>query len=271
MDNIPSKQKKKIGGRLVSGAYKATHYQSYHSFRRSVGLSKILLYLAFFCGLVAFIPITMIQGLALNIFALCLVSYVLFDYWVTSKQSKMKQDSRTALNEISAVAGVKGIIKSWHLYDGVFTEGSNDSLEIAFTKERSFLGNVILLIRKTKPAFPLDSDSMKVLRFFLLKQQENNLFISYATLSDEMVENFEERGIECEQISRRFRSKPSRWDYAVATGKVTNALWHYPRTFNAYLLSVDEESEKLRREEEAKKKKEIKEDNDSLIQLKKLK
>lgn len=274
MDNLSENQNKRMRGKLISGAYKATHYQSYHSYRRSIGFSKVLLYLSAIFGIIAFVfsfsSLTFISGVALNLFAFNAVSYFLFDYWISSKHTQMKKDSQTALNEIGAAAGVHGKIDSWFLYDGIYVDERNDSLEIAFTKERTFLGNIIRLVKK-QSTLPLNEDAIKALRFYLLKQQENEVYITYATLSADMVDDFEERGIQCEEIPNRFRCKPSRWDYASATGNFANALWSYPRTFKAYTLTVDVEKEHHRNEKYQKASQELKEDKDSLIRLKKLK
>lgn len=244
MENDAKTETNSMKNKLVNGAYHATHYRTYHSYRRSIVIAKVFLYLGFIFTVLGLIPINVNQLAPLNIAIFFYTTYLLYTYWSVSKNTTAKRDSRTVVSQFANASGVKGNVKGWSLYDGAYSDNDKESLEIVLTYERTFLGDALRLIRGEEPTLPLNDTDIEVLKFYLKKQQENNLFITYATIPENLAENFSRRGIKLTEISNKFRSRPSRWDYAVATGRMTNALWHFPRNFKAYLLSIDENNKK---------------------------
>ena len=55
-----------------------------------------------------------------------------------------------------------------------------------------------------------------------------------------MAYNLSRRGFQLKELPHKYCSKPNRWDYAVTTGRMGNALWGFPRRFDAYLIEINE-------------------------------
>lgn len=272
MDETEQKNKKnQLKESLINTSYKATHYMSYRSHRRSQKIARSFLGIAIVFALFGLIPWPIIQGAALNSALFLILIYILFDYWTTSKSTQMKKDSKTVVNQASMMAGVKTITEGWHVYDGGFETNGKETLEISFVKERSFLGNVYELRLKNKPLFLNSKDSIESLRYFLLKQRQNKGYTVYGTVDSKYAGYLQENGIVLEELPKKFISKPNRFDYAAATGKFSNALKGYPKDFKAYIFTVDLDQENQRIKEKAVQDKIVKDDNRSLINLKKLK
>jgi hypothetical protein len=152
----------------------------------------------------------------------------------------MKKDSASVIKEVSAYTKTKSKIKAWHIYDGIYSGRDEDSLEISFVYERTFINNIWKLIKGQKKTWPLDSDNIKELKYFVSKQQEAGQFLIYATLTETMAYNLSRRGFQLKELPHKYCSKPNRWDYAVTTGRMGNALWGFPRRFDAYLIEINE-------------------------------
>lgn len=236
MEDLEENQTKKR--RLAEGLFKATHYRSYHSYRRSLKVGKSFLVIGIIFALTSLIPILLLQTLALNIAVICLTVYLLTDYWVASKSQMMKKESEQVITSIFEYANLNEKINGWNLFTGIY---GSDSLELTFTNEKSFLGDALRLIRGEESTLPLNENNIEAIKYFLERQNEQQGFIVYATMTEMMAENFTRRGIVVKQIENKYRSLPSRWDYAVATGRLANALWGYPRDFGAYILRYSKE------------------------------
>ena len=238
MDDLD--QKKTIRRSLANGTFRATHYGSYHSYRRANRIAKGFLYAAAIFALISLLPFIIFRGMALSITFFCVMTYLIFDYWVSSKSQQMKKDSASVIKEVSAYTKTKSKIKAWHIYDGIYSGRDEDSLEISFVYERTFINNIWKLIKGQKKTWPLDSDNIKELKYFVSKQQEAGQFLIYATLTETMAYNLSRRGFQLKELPHKYCSKPNRWDYAVTTGRMGNALWGFPRRFDAYLIEINE-------------------------------
>lgn len=174
MENDAKKETNSMKNKLINGAYHATHYRTYHSYRKSMCFAKIFLYLGTFFAAVSLVPITVIRGMAFNITAFFLVTYLLYTYFVVSKNAIAKQDSKTVVNQYS-VANGKDTVRGWSLYDGAYVD-DKESLEVVLTKERTFLGDAIRLIRGDEATLPLSDDYLDVLHFF--QSKKNKIYLS---------------------------------------------------------------------------------------------
>lgn len=236
MDDL--EQKKTIRRSLANGAFRATHYRSYHSYLRANRIAKGFLYVAAVFALISLLPFPIFRGMALSITFFCAMTYLIFDYWIVSKSNQMKKDSASVIKEVSAYTKTKPEIKGWHIYDGIYSGHDEDSLEVSFVYERTFINNAWKLISGYKKSWPLDSDNIKELKYFVEKQQEAEQFVVYATLTEQMADNLSRRGFQLKELPHKYCTKPNRWDYAVTTGRMGNALWHFPKRFDAYLIEV---------------------------------
>lgn len=232
-------QKKTVRRSIMNGAFRATHYGSYHSYRRSAKIAKGFLYVALIFALISLISIPIFRGMALSITFFCVITYLIWDYWITSKSYQMKKDSAQVVKEVSAYAKTKARINGWNIYDGIYQDRNEDSLEISFVRERTFINNVWQLIKGREKTWPLNKDNLEGLKYFVEKQQEAEQFVVYTTLTEQMADNLNRRGFKLKELPHRYCTKPNRWDYAVTTGRMGNALWHFPRRFDAYLIEVN--------------------------------
>lgn len=232
----------KAANSLIDGVSKVTHYQSYHAYRRSLRLSNWYLLLAFLIGCCGLVPTKATStGVFTSIVIVMLLAYFFLYYWIMAKAAKLKKDSDRAMLQVA----FNGILSSgWSIYDGIYDVGGVQSLEITFTKEQPFISNVWFLIRKEKRTLPLTENDILNLKYYLAGltsiSSKSVKYIAYATLDDNLVAQLQENGILVNEISRRYRTKPGRWNYAVTTGIVSNALQHYPH-FEAYQLQVEED------------------------------
>ncbi|KJY54691.1 hypothetical protein JF73_17060 (plasmid) [Lactobacillus helsingborgensis] len=235
--------KKSVRQTLIDIAYKMTHYKNYHAFRRTCTIAQIILKVGIIFGILGMFPELTIKILSLNISSMCLFLYIICNYWNNAKSHQMKKDSDEAVQKFYFFSDAKCGSETWHLYDGDY-DVNKKSLEVSFVKERSFINNFFRLIRKKQGLLPLRFDDLKALRYLLLQQKSKNGYLVYATLSSNEVINLSKGGIHLKEIPIKKRNKPGRWDYAVATAKLSNALWNYPRNFKAYLMEYGHKENK---------------------------
>lgn len=226
----------------MSAIFRLTHYRTYHAYRRSLKWITDYLMLAFTIGIVGTFPVKVNQNnLLSNISILMMATYFFAYYWIIAKSRILKRDSRQVMLKV-AVSGV--ISNSWCIYDGVYNQGNQVSLEIAFGQDHSYLRNLVSILRsrKKRAALPPTADDLQNLRFYLnqLNQMGTNevQLVAYTTVTTELANLLARSGIKVDPISNEYLTKPGRWDYAAATGKLANALWKYPHDFHAYSLST---------------------------------
>lgn len=228
---------------VINSLSRATHYSSYHSYRRSLRWANFYLIFTFLVGFVSLLPIPPKTANTISsIFLILLLIYFFIYYWIISKSRRLKRDAALVKLEVA----YNGIISDgWNIYDGIYDEGGVLSLELAFTRERTFLVNLWFTLRKKKQTIPLNEDDLFNLKYYLYGlmniSANGTTYVAYATLSPELVDELATAGIMVNEITWYYKSKPGRWDYATATGKIRNAIFSYPQ-FHPYLLSINRAS-----------------------------
>ena len=237
---------------LLNGIYKTTHYQTYHSYHKALRFASKLLILAFLIEFISFFPWIVNKTLLSSIGLLLFVIYLLYYYWIMSKARGLKADSKKVM-EMIAVNGY--VCKSWSIYDGLFTTTNHESLEIAFSKEHTYLYNLWTIFKHKNHILPPSSKDIEGLKNYLfnLSKIDNNgiHYVAYATLTSTEAELLRSYNIILTSINNRFVTKPNRIDFAAGMGELKYAFTKFPKDFKAYLLSVDnaefinEQKEKL--------------------------
>lgn len=239
MDDSNQKQNKKFS-KGINWLYKLTHYNSYHAYRQHLKIIRGTLWLALVL-LIFRAGISGVSGFVINNLIVFLMGiYLIGTYMVTAKASTMFKDSAQVMHSI-AFEGV--VSAAWNIYDGVYGDESQgeSSIEIIFFREKAFLTSLFNIVRKNNVTLPLSETDILTLRDYVAVlsayQDEGKTFKVYTTVSDEMANQLRKYGIQLTQISAAYKDKPFRWDYARTTGKIKNAFFGYPNTWNAYLLS----------------------------------
>lgn len=176
-----------------------------------------------------------------------------------SKARGLKADSKKVM-EMIAVNGY--VCKSWSIYDGLFTTTNHESLEIAFSKEHTYLYNLWTIFKHKNHILPPSSKDIEGLKNYLfnLSKIDNNgiHYVAYATLTSTEAELLRSYNIILTSINNRFVTKPNRIDFAAGMGELKYAFTKFPKDFKAYLLSVDnaefinEQKEKLNNKQHEK-------------------
>ena len=241
---------------LLNGIYKTTHYQTYHSYHKALRFASKLLILAFLIEFISFFPWIVNKTLLSSIGLLLFVIYLLYYYWIMSKARGLKADSK----KVIAVNGY--VCKSWSIYDGLFTTTNHESLEIAFSKEHTYLYNLWTIFKHKNHILPPSSKDIEGLKNYLfnLSKIDNNgiHYVAYATLTSTEAELLRSYNIILTSINNRFVTKPNRIDFAAGMGELKYAFTKFPKDFKAYLLSVDnaefinEQKEKLNNKQHEK-------------------
>lgn len=221
--------------------YNLTHYDSYHAYRQRIYWIRGMLWLALILYLSKGIFVDYQVGYVINDTIIFLLGmYIIFYYTINAKASIMFRDSASVMRKI-AFSGV--ISNSWNIYDGILKDRDNgaESVEISFFKEKTWITNVLDLIRHKDITLPLTKDDLTNLKDYIgilnnVETPEGKKFRAYATLSNDMVEQLNQAGIELTRLDNRYRTKPFRFDYARATGQWKNSLLGYPTNWSAYLL-----------------------------------
>ena len=244
---------------LLNGIYKTTHYQTYHSYHKALRFASKLLILAFLIEFISFFPWIVNKTLLSSIGLLLFVIYLLYYYWIMSKARGLKADSKKVM-EMIAVNGY--VCKSWSIYDGLFTTTNHESLEIAFSKEHTYLYNLWTIFKHKNHILPPSSKDIEGLKNYLfnLSKIDNNgiHYVAYATLTSTEAELLRSYNIILTSINNRFVTKPNRIDFAAGMGELKYAFTKFPKDFKAYLLSVDnaefinEQKEKLHNKQHEK-------------------
>lgn len=253
---------------LLNGIYKTTHYQTYHSYHKALRFASKLLILAFLIEFISFFPWIVNKTLLSSIGLLLFVIYLLYYYWIMSKARGLKADSKKVM-EMIAVNGY--VCKSWSIYDGLFTTTNHESLEIAFSKEHTYLYNLWTIFKHKNHILPPSSKDIEGLKNYLfnLSKIDNNgiHYVAYATLTSTEVELLRSYNIILTSINNRFVTKPNRIDFAAGMGELKYALTKFPKDFKAYLLSVDNAEFLNEQKEKLNNKQHEKELNKKMIKL----
>lgn len=253
---------------LLNGIYKTTHYQTYHSYHKALRFASKLLILAFLIEFISFFPWIVNKTLLSSIGLLLFVIYLLYYYWIMSKARGLKADSKKVM-EMIAVNGY--VCKSWSIYDGLFTTTNHESLEIAFSKEHTYLYNLWTIFKHKNHILPPSSKDIEGLKNYLfnLSKIDNNgiHYVAYATLTSTEAELLRSYNIILTSINNRFVTKPNRIDFAAGMGELKYALTKFPKDFKAYLLSVDNAEFLNEQKEKLNNKQHEKELNKKMIKL----
>lgn len=253
---------------LLNGLYKTTHYRTYHSYHKALAFSSKILILAFLLELISFLPWVINSSLISSIGLLLFVIYLLYYYWIMSKARGIKADSKKVMEMIS----VNGYVcKSWRIYDGIFVTTNHESLEIAFSKEHTYLYNLWTIFKHKNHILPPSSKDIEGLKNYLfnLSKIDNNgiHYVAYATLTSTEAELLRSYNIILTSINNRFVTKPNRIDFAAGMGELKYALTKFPKDFKAYLLSVDNAEFLNEQKEKLNNKQHEKELNKKMIKL----
>lgn len=229
----------KAANSVLNTLSNATHYRSYHAYQRSMRwLGRYLGLIICFACLTVISPVAKKMPGLVTIVILMMLSYLLVYYWIMAKSKSLKADSHQAML-MMAMNGVE--LERWYIYDGIFDAPDQESLELVFFTERSFIVNVWYLIRHKKQTLPIASADLADLKKYVeglsRVSREDYRYVAYATITDEMIHSLSTEGIQVTEIPAKYRTRPGRWDYAVAVGDWTAALWNYPRSFKAVVLS----------------------------------
>lgn len=232
---------------MAEGVYKATHYSTYHSYRKS--LKFVNRYLA--VGIVAFVIgltplkfawLEVIESIGLFI----IMTFFLAYYWVISKSRVLKKDAKKSMNMISRGSYVSHF---WYMYDGIYATQGVESIELVFYKDRNFAAALWKLMTKAKPTIPPKPEDIEALKEYLIKLSKVNLpneigintsFIAYGTMDEKLAQLLEDKGFDLTKLDDDYITKPSRFDYAATTGSFKGLIADYPQEFNAYLIAFDE-------------------------------
>lgn len=230
----------KAANRVIDGLAKVSRYSSYHAYKRSLRWANAFLLFAFVMACFTLIPVKINRtGITSSIVLLMLVAYFFIYYWIMAKAQVMKKDSQKVMLQVA----FNGIIsQGWNIYDGIFDEDGQESLEISFTEERPFITNLIYLFLHKKKTLPLSDSDIENLKYYIVGL--NNIssplrkYVAYGTMDNGLAKQLEQNGIQLTALSWHYKTKPGRWDFALATGKFSKALFLYPK-FIAYEMSVD--------------------------------
>lgn len=237
--------------------YGLFNYNSYHSYKKNLERLEVSFLLLFIIGTIAcFIP-SKLGNTIITLVFICLILYSFLYTWIMMKSRRVRLESQEIMKKLQLEGNA--IVKSWILYDGAYTDDDFVSIEIVFSGDKGIIGNLIHLIKGDQTTLPPTQEDMENLKNLLFNLYSNNQrnWLVYGTLNDDLVKLLEDNDIFVQNMDRKYRTKPSRLDFAVASGRATNALWKFPRTWNVYALGLDIEKyrdELIRKQEEIEKK-----------------
>lgn len=234
------KKNSKFKDKTLFLIYRLTNYLTYSSFRKSLFFSRFLVWVAIFLTIIdIFIPNITYQNMLISVILILLTFYMIYSYWIFAKASQLKKDSAYVMSKI-ALSGVKA--SGWHIYNGIYNNGNQNSIEITFVEEKSLLTDIYRLLTKKHVTLPLSTNEVINIKDYIqiitANSTDDNKFVAYATLSDDMARLFLKNGIKLKEMSNRFRNKPLRFDYAAANGNIKKAISEYPKNFKAYVLET---------------------------------
>lgn len=244
------KQGSTRANKILLRYYKATHYATYHAYRkgltRATRLIELAILILMISTIISIIPAT--RGLAdylLSLSGLIGVIYFLVYYRINAKGRYLRKDSKKAMRMIATDGYVP---KSWNIYDGVYSSEGLESIEIAFVQDHSYLKDIWRILKDNRPILPPTKRDLEALREYILRLQQLELqdelgiqinYIAYGTLDGQLVKQLKEAHFKLEEIDDDFITKPGRLDYGAATGTIKNAFRNYPKDFKAYIISFD--------------------------------
>lgn len=245
MNEKTSKLKEKI----LYLFYRTNNYLTYHQYKRSLSVATGLLMVAIIFIIIGFFCIFFSNILTLvllsNAVLSILIIYTLMYYYISAKFSRLLKTSKIAMNNL-AFNGV--VSESWHIYDGFFSSSDSESIEIAFTDEKSYLGNLIKIFsKKSQKTLPLSNDDIDNLKQYLanlskFKDKNGKKVIAYGTVSESIAKQLKKEGIRLIYLPKKYRCKPGRLNYARAVKDIKAAFWKYPRDFHAVMLECNSEN-----------------------------
>lgn len=224
----------------IQAIYNLTNYKSYHAFKKANARLNLFFGVLAMSGLISCFMAGRFGAILRELILALLIVYLLSYSWIMTKSRQLRKDSTTALQEMEFESGA--YVSSWQLYDGIYNEDNWISLEIAFGREDSYAADIAKLVRRKGKIYPLPEDDIQNLKtmIFNLNQIQDQKWFVYSTLTDQMARNLIEKGFDLQIMEKKYRTKPSRLDYAVATGDWKKAFFKYPKDFSAYAIFVDE-------------------------------
>ncbi|QDR73600.1 hypothetical protein FOD75_10915 (plasmid) [Limosilactobacillus reuteri] len=236
---------------VLNGISKISHYQSYHAYRRSLKWAIRYVILAFVIGCIGVIPnVARTYGQLTTLSLIMMITYFFWYYWIMAKSKQMRQDARDAM----LMTAMNGIVSdAWRIYDGIYDRPGfpdrnvpgQESLEIVFAQDHSYLRNIYWILKHRPASLPPKPEDIINLKRYLVGLQnlsnEVTQYVAYGSMTDQIARYLATQGIELTPLPKKYVTKPSRWDYAAATGKLKNALWGYPHHFAAYQMVVNED------------------------------
>lgn len=239
IEHLAEKNSRTTKGKLF--VYRLLNFLDYHSYRLHIACAKGIVILALFMMLISVFITNRILLFALGNCVIGLLAFYMFmSYGIFVKARQMKNDSKELMKRI-AFSGI--ISQAWNLYNGIYEEDGAKSLEIVFGTERAWISNFYSLLLHHHKTLPLSDSDIQNLKGYLeilhAERENGNNYVVYGTMSWKLANQIMDSGIKLVRIPRHYRTKPQRWDYAVATGKWSNALLNYPSDFDVYLLDAE--------------------------------
>ncbi|UAY40741.1 hypothetical protein [Lactobacillus crispatus] len=219
--------------------YNLTNYRSYHAFKKANFRLNVFFTSLVVIGFLACFMSGQFGAILRGLILALLIVYIMSYSWIMTKSRQLRKDSAYALQEMEFESG--RYVSSWQLYDGIYNDSGWISLEIAFGRENSYISDIFKLIRKKGKIYPLPAADIKNLKTMIynLNRMPEQKWLVYGTITDELAKKFIQNGFDLRLMENKYRTKPSRLDYAVATGNWKNALFKYPKNFSAYAFFVD--------------------------------
>lgn len=237
--------------KTIQKIYNLTNYRSYHAFKKANTRLNIFLGILAIIGFISCFMAGQFGVILRGLILVLLITYMFSYSWIMTKSRQLRRDSTYALQEMEFESGA--YVSSWQLYDGIYDDDNCISLEITFGRESSFIVDIIKLIRKKGKFFPLPQNDIRNLQtmIFNLSNITDQNWVVYSTLTDELANKLVKDGFDLRVMSNKYRTKPNRLDYAVATGDWKKAFFKYPRSFTPYVIFVDREKyqDQLKHEE----------------------
>lgn len=219
--------------------YELFNYNSYHSYKRNLRRLEISFIFLFIVGTIAcFIP-NKLGNTIITLVFICLILYSFLYTWIMMKSRRVRLESQEIMKKLQLEGNA--VVRSWILYDGAYTEDYFVSIEVAFSGDKGVINNLTHLVKGDQTTLPPTQEDIQHLKNLLFNLYSNNQrdWLIYGTLNDNLVRLLEKNDIIVQEMDRRYRTKPSRLDYAVASGRATAALWNFPHSWNVYALGLD--------------------------------
>lgn len=244
--SVMNEKTSKLKEKLFYLLYRTNNYLTYHQYKRSLNIATGLLMVALIFIVIGFFCIFFSNVLTLvlisNAVLSILIIYTLMYYYINAKFSRLLKTSKIAMNNL-AFNGM--VSESWHIYDGYFSNSETESVEIVFTDEKSYIGNIIqIFLKKSQKTLPLPASDISNLRQYLIKltdieDDNGKKIVAYGTVSESIAKQLKREGIKLTYLPKKYRCKPGRLNYANAVKDIKAAFWKYPSDFRAAMFEVD--------------------------------